>query len=153
MNALAHHEVGKGHTCGQYFHPHFTVLWLRTLFFNQPKGIRPAVVSDDDACVFDRSLPWGNEAASAENTLRRLFPPGVFSTVRIEGKNGPNDEKQNSERLHSRGILSSLKGGDRSGHSDQPDEKTHPPHERDQDGPLSRPMVVATDNRQAGDKE
>ena len=139
MNALAHHEVGQRNTRCQHLYPHFTVLRFRTLFFNQPKGIRSAVMSDDDACVFDRSLPWREEVARAENTLRRLFPPGTFSTVRIEGKNGPNDEKQNSERLHSRGILSSLKGRDRSGHSDQPDKKTHPPHERDQDRPASNP--------------
>src|SRR5262249_7139567 len=57
MNALAHQQVGQGDTCGQYSHPHFTILRLGALFINLPKLIGPAVVSDDDACMSHGPLP------------------------------------------------------------------------------------------------
>src|SRR6266508_3229706 len=57
MNALAHQQVGQADTCGQHSHPHFTILWLGALFFNHPKCIGPAVVSDDDARVSHGPLP------------------------------------------------------------------------------------------------
>ncbi len=57
MNALAHHDVGQGDTCGQHSHPHFTVLRFGALFFKHLKGIGPAVVSDDDARVSHGPLP------------------------------------------------------------------------------------------------
>src|SRR5438034_11220749 len=38
-------------------HPHFTILRLGALFFNDPKCIGPAVVSDDDARVSHGPLP------------------------------------------------------------------------------------------------
>src|SRR5262245_851719 len=51
MNALARHYVGQGDARGQHSHAHFTMLRLRGLFFNHPKGVEPAVVGDDDARV------------------------------------------------------------------------------------------------------
>src|SRR5215813_299069 len=51
MNALARHYVGQGDACGQHSHADFTILRLGALFFNHPKGVGPAVVSDDDARV------------------------------------------------------------------------------------------------------
>ena len=57
MNALARHYVGQGDACGQHSHPHFTILRLGALFFNHPKFIGPAVVSNDDARVSHRPLP------------------------------------------------------------------------------------------------
>jgi hypothetical protein len=57
MNALAHHHVGQGDTCSPHSHPHFTALRLGALFFNCPKFIGPAVVTDDDARVSHGRLP------------------------------------------------------------------------------------------------
>jgi hypothetical protein len=49
MNTLARHYVGQGDAGGQHAHSHFTMLWLGAGFFNHPKCIGSAVVSDDDA--------------------------------------------------------------------------------------------------------
>jgi hypothetical protein len=56
MNALPRHDVGQGDACGKHSHPHFTILWLWALFFDHPKSIGAAVVSDDDARVSHRLL-------------------------------------------------------------------------------------------------
>src|SRR6266508_345681 len=57
MNALARHYVGQGDTRGQNSHARLTIFRLRALFFNHPKRIGPAVVSNDDAPVPHRPLP------------------------------------------------------------------------------------------------
>jgi hypothetical protein len=70
MNALARHYVGQRDTCGQYSHPNFTILWLGALFFNHPKWIGPAVVSDDDARVsHDLFVPSMLGASVEQNSL------------------------------------------------------------------------------------
>ena len=51
MNALAHHQVGQGNTCGQHSHSDFTTLWLGALFLKQLKCIESSVVGDDDLRV------------------------------------------------------------------------------------------------------
>ena len=51
MNALARHYVGQGDACGLHSYPHFTILRLGALFFNDAKCIGSAVVSNDDAGV------------------------------------------------------------------------------------------------------
>jgi hypothetical protein len=51
MNALARHCVGQADTGGQHSQPHFTILRLGALFFNQAQCVGPAVMSDDDARV------------------------------------------------------------------------------------------------------
>ena len=51
MNALAGHDVGQGHACGEHLHAHLAMLRLGALFVNHPKCIGPAIVSDDDARV------------------------------------------------------------------------------------------------------
>src|SRR4030095_6073728 len=57
MNALAHQQVGQGDTCGQYSHPHFTILRLGALFLNLPKLIRAAGVSEEYERGSHGSLP------------------------------------------------------------------------------------------------
>ena len=80
MNALARHYVGQGDTSNPHFHPNFTILWLGALLFNHPKGIGPAVVSDDDARVSHEPLAlwvsiqcWGGRLRS----LHVIRPAGV----------------------------------------------------------------------------
>jgi hypothetical protein len=83
MNALARQYIGQGNTCGKHFHPHFTVLWFGALFFDHLKCIGPAIVSDDDACVFRRPLSPlpGLELVQRNEKLRRGRPPsGLKST-------------------------------------------------------------------------
>ena len=57
MDALAHHDVGQGDACGQHSHPYFAMLRLRTVFFNHPKLIGPAVMTDDDSRVPHERAP------------------------------------------------------------------------------------------------
>jgi hypothetical protein len=56
ISGLIFFYVGQGDTSNPHFHPNFTILWLGALFFNHPKGIGPAVVSDDDARVSHEPL-------------------------------------------------------------------------------------------------
>jgi len=65
MHALASHYVGQGDACGQHSHPHFIMLRLRAFFFEDLKGIRPAVVSDDDTSV-SHGISWDNRASPAQ---------------------------------------------------------------------------------------
>ncbi len=71
MNTLARQYVGQGDACGQHFHPHLTTLRLGALFFNHPKRLGPAVVSDDDARVFHRPLPRLPGALRRNATITR----------------------------------------------------------------------------------
>src|SRR5205809_3384754 len=75
MNALTHQQVGQGDTCGQHSNPRFIILWLGALFFNHPKCIGPAVVSDDDARV-----SHGTDVVSGGEPLgwSWLFPPYLW---------------------------------------------------------------------------
>src|SRR5262249_12112376 len=56
-NALSHLQVGQDAPRGQLLPPHFSILRRGSLFFNPPKRIGPAVVSDDDARVSHGTLP------------------------------------------------------------------------------------------------
>jgi hypothetical protein len=81
MNALARHDVGQGDARGQHSYPHFTALGLGALFFNHPKFLGPAVMTDEDArlshgtplCAFWWSLGpllFGSWARSGTKTNR-----------------------------------------------------------------------------------
>ena len=51
VDALAHHDVGQGDSCGEHLHPHFAGLRLRARLLHHPKVLGPAVVGDDNASV------------------------------------------------------------------------------------------------------
>ena len=78
MNALAHHHVGQGNASRQHSHAHFTVLWLGRLFFNDPKLIGSAIVSDDDAGVCHGR---GDRVTSSERERPRSLE-GPFTHTR-----------------------------------------------------------------------
>src|SRR5262245_51222906 len=80
MNAFARHYVGQGNTRGQHSHPHFAILRLGALFFNQPKCIGPAVVSDYYTRV-------------SHGALTRLLgtrPCGASLEIRSASRRGPS---------------------------------------------------------------
>jgi hypothetical protein len=54
MDAFAHHHVRQRDARGQHLHARFTVLRLRTLLFDDPELLRPAVARHDDARVAHR---------------------------------------------------------------------------------------------------
>jgi len=62
MNALAHHQVGRGNTSGQHSYSDFTTLWLEALFLKQLKCIEFSVLSDDDPDVAHELLLRCNAA-------------------------------------------------------------------------------------------
>src|SRR5262249_46737671 len=81
MNALTHHQIRQGDTCGLHLYANFAILRFGALFFNHPKCIGPAVVGDDDAPVFhgtSSSLAW--RSTSTPHALRarasRTSPAG-----------------------------------------------------------------------------
>src|SRR5262249_3090526 len=73
MNSLAHHQVGQGDSRGQHSHPHFALLRLGAIFFNQPKFLGPTVVTDDDACVLHG--PRHSVAAAPQSRKQTTGPP------------------------------------------------------------------------------
>ena len=75
MNALARHDVGQGDACGQHSHPHFTILRLGALFFNHPKCIGPAVMSDDDARVSHGVTRQGKLTPKRQRSAPPLLAP------------------------------------------------------------------------------
>jgi len=73
--AFAHQHVGEGDACGQHSHPHFAVLRLGTLLLDHLKGVRPAVVSDDDARVSHRHSFARHDPDRAWADVRTGRPP------------------------------------------------------------------------------
>jgi hypothetical protein len=71
MHSLARHYVRQRDTCGLHFHPYLPNLRLRALFFNHLQRVGPAVVSDDDALVFHRSLGFLPFLCLPSNGCRR----------------------------------------------------------------------------------
>ena len=65
MNALARQDVRQCDACGQHSHPHFTRFGIGALLFKYLKGIRPAVMGDDDSRVSHDLLPRCKEYSSA----------------------------------------------------------------------------------------
>ena len=57
VDALARHDVGHGNSRREHSDPHLPPLRLGAVFLNHPKGVGPAVVSDDDAHVFHGHRP------------------------------------------------------------------------------------------------
>lgn len=52
VHALPRHNVRQGDTRSEHLNPHLTTLRLRALFLNHLQCVEPAIVSDDDARVF-----------------------------------------------------------------------------------------------------
>ena len=76
------HDVAQGDACSQHSHPYFAILRLGALFFNHPKCIGSAVVSDDDPCVsHERPFPPGSASDYAQQTSGAVTTVAWLGTV------------------------------------------------------------------------